>query len=72
MPDVKYVTVLEDYYEEMSDGSGPRLIHAAGTRIQQRTARTYGDAIKTKEEAGEAAALPFEVDAPAVPRKARG
>jgi hypothetical protein len=76
MPEVRYVTVTEDYYEDAIDGTGPRLIHAAGAKIQARAARAYGDAIKVREEAegGAAPALPFDAtpDAPAAPRKVRG
>lgn len=71
MAEVQYVTVLEDYFETDAETGKPRLIHAAGARIQARTARAYGDAIKTKEDAGEAAPLPFEPEAPAVPRKGK-
>ena len=49
MPDIKYVVVQEDYYETDNETGKPRLIHAAGARIQERAARAYGDAIKTKE-----------------------
>jgi hypothetical protein len=72
MADTKYVTVTEDYYEDAIDGSGPRLIHAAGARIQARAARAYGDAIKVREEAERAGALPFESDAPVVVKRAKG
>ena len=68
MPDIKYVTVLEDYFENDLETGKPRLIHAKGARIQERAARAYGDAIKVKEDAG-APVLPFEVEAPAKPKR---
>lgn len=67
MPDIKYVTVLEDYFENDLETGKPRLIHAKGARIQERTARAYGDAIKVKE--ADSVALPFEAEAPAKAKK---
>ena len=58
---MKYVIVQEDYFETDMETNKPRLIHAAGARIQASTARAYGDAIKTKDAPDEdAAPLPFE------------